>query len=239
MEVPTESSLLEQLSVVIARESSLLEPRSNCAFPVFQGIKIEKEVVDSGQATVYIGVHESSKTRVAVKVLHLKDPNAKAAYREELETLMMLRHPNILRVISTFEKPQECIVTKWMEGGPLNEWLANQRKIGRGQPISWERGRRIALDIASGLAYLHSEGKVHRDLKSMNVFMDQDGTAVLADFGFAKSVDVQKVSLQMATFQMGTIHWMSPEMIRDQQYSFASDVYAFGIIVWEILSSEV
>ncbi len=71
------------------------------------------------------------------------------------------------------------------------------------------------------------------------MFMDHDGTAVLADFGFAKSLDSTKMSLQVATFQMGTIHWMSPEMIRDENFTFASDVYAFGIIVWEILSCEI
>lgn len=150
----------------------------------------------------------------------------------------------------------ECIVTKWMDGGPLNEWLERHRKENGGQCLSWAaRGRAIALDIASGLAYLHSEGKVHRDMKSLNVLIDQDGTAVLADFGFAKSVEtskgfsllffsfvlifLQKVSLQVATFQMGTIHWMSPEMIRDELYSFSSDMYAFGIIVWEILSCRI
>jgi serine/threonine protein kinase len=204
----------------------------------FPGIKIEKLVVDSGQATVYVGLHENSKTKVAIKVMHLADPNAKAAYREELETLMQLRHPNILRVVSTFEKPQECIVTKWMEGGPLNEWLERAKKGNGGRSISWgARGRKIALDIASGLAYLHGEGKVHRDMKSLNVFMDQDGTVVLADFGFAKTIDVNKASLQMATFQMG--NWMSPEMIRDESFSFASDVYAFAMIVWEILSCQI
>ncbi len=127
--LPTESSLLEPKSVqnssaVLPTESSLLEPRSAAPAPApvvaaapraasssalslsFPGIKIEKLVVDSGQATVYVGIHENSKTKVAIKVMHLSDPNAKAAFREELETLMQLRHPNILRVISAFEKPQ-------------------------------------------------------------------------------------------------------------------------------------
>ncbi len=236
--IPSESSILEIKSVHLATESSLLECNSS-PFPNFTGIRIDKQVVDSGQATIYVGVHESSKCKVAVKVMHIADPNAKAAYREELETLMRLRHPNILRVITTFEKPQECIVTKWMEGGCLNEWLTDQRRM-RQRPILWgEGGRNVARDIASGLQYLHGEGKVHRDLKSMNVLMSEDGTAVLADFGFAKSMDVSKASLQVATFQMGTVHWMSPEMIRDEAFSFASDMYAFGIIVWEINACQI
>lgn len=200
--VATESSLLEVVSK-LPTESSLLESvAAESTHLSFPGIVIEKLVVDSGQATVYSGFHVSSGTKVAVKVMHLSDPNAKAAYREELETLMQLHHPNILRVISTFEKPQECIVTKWMEGGPLNEWLASRRKI-LGKPISWnDLGRKIALDVASGLAYLHGEGKVHRDMKSLNVFMDGDGTAVLADFGFAKSVDKKKAYLSDGDYSL-------------------------------------
>lgn len=114
--LPTESSLLEGVSSanIVPTESSLLEPQSiiqpAAAFTAsglsFPGIRIEKLVVDSGQATVYVGIHESSRAKVAIKVMHLADPNARAAYREELETLMQLRHPNILRVVSTFEKPQ-------------------------------------------------------------------------------------------------------------------------------------
>jgi serine/threonine protein kinase len=237
--IPTESSLLE-VSHVLTTESSLLEADGAVfvrPIPKFVGIRIEKLVVESGQATVYVGIHEKSNMRVAVKVMHLHDKNSQAAYREELETLLQLRHPNILRIVTTFEKPQDCIVTRWMDGGPLNEWLQRAKDINGGKPISWVgAGRKIALDVANGLAYLHGEGKVHRDLKSLNVFMGDDGVAVLADFGFAKSVDVKEKALQVATFQIGTLHWMAPEMIRDETFSFASDIYAFGIIVWEILA---
>ncbi len=245
--IPTGSTLLEEASSAkpLPTESSLLEVDGSVdetvrKVPKFAGIRIEKLVVYSGQATVYLGVHENSKTRVAVKVMHLHDKNSQAAYREELETLLQLRHPNILRIVTTFEKPQDCIVTKWMDGGPLNEWLQRAKERNGGKPIAWVHvGRKIACDVANGLAYLHGEGKVHRDLKSLNVFVDGDGTAVLADFGFAKSVDVNEKVLQVATFQMGTLHWMSPEMIQDEKFSFASDVYAYGIIVWEILACAI
>jgi hypothetical protein len=188
--------------------------------------------VSSGQAEVYKGIYSSAlKLPVAVKVLYV-DKGSEKAFVAEVMTLRNLRHRNILAMETFFEEPQFCIVTKWMDKGSLNELLERERKTG--VLLAWEpRGRKYALDIASGLAYLHGQKVVHRDLKSLNVFVGGDDVAVLADFGYSKFVE--STSVQVATAgQVGTVHWMAPEMIEHGTYTAASDVYALGIIVWEL-----
>lgn len=121
--------------------------------------------------------------------------------------MLQLRHKNVLPVVTVFENPRPVIVTKWLDGGTLTDFLKMELRE-RG-PLSWmERGKAIALDIASGLEYLHEEMIIHRDLKSLNVFLDQHGSAVIADFGFAKGVE--STSLKLATSMMGSyqVSWL-------------------------------
>ncbi len=122
-----------------------------------------------------------------------------------------------------------------MEGGTLHDWL----ELHRDQGVEWStKGRNIVSDIAAGLAFLHEKRICHRDLKSTNVLMNADGSAALGDFGLSKSIDT--LSLQVATqHTVGTLHWMSPEMISHGKYTFSSDVYAVGIMIWEIMSCKL
>jgi TPR repeat protein len=204
--------------------------RSN-SWPVFANLVLEQFIVSSGQAEVYKGTYSQAlKMPVAAKVLHLDEESMKA-FVGEVNALHALRHPNILGIVAFFEEPQLCIVTSWMEQGSLSEVLERARRSGT-LLCWWERGRKYALDIARGLAYLHGQKVVHRDMKSLNVLVGADDVAVLADFGLAKVVAT--ASVQVATMQMGTPCWMAPEMLEHGTYTAASDVYAFGIIVWEL-----
>jgi TPR repeat protein len=202
-------------------------------WPVYEGLVLDEFVVTSGQADVYRGTFSSVlRLPVAAKVLFLKNGSEKA-FVSEVTALRNLKHPNILAMEAFFEKPQFCIVTRWMGKGSLNKLLERERKT-----VPWEpRGRKFALHIASGLAYLHSHKVVHRDLKSLNVLVGGDDVAVLADFGFAKTS--VSSSVQVATAQVGTVHWMAPEMIEHGTYTAASDVYAFGIILWELCACKL
>ena len=96
--------------------------------------------------------------------------------------------------------------------------------------MTWEEVRRIALEIAYGVNYLHSYNPpiLHRDLKSMNVLLDSNYQVKLADFGNTKLLDVQM------TKQKGTFQWMAPEVIKGNVYTEKSDVYSFGIIMNEL-----
>ena len=201
------------------------------AVPDFPGIRVIEHIVDSGQASVYRGVHSASTWEVAIKVLSVTSGSAMEAYRAEAETLIRLKHQYVLPIVTVFETPRPCVVTKWMQGGNLQVLLEKRRKIGNLLP--WNpTSRQILCNIASGLAYLHQNNVVHRDLKSANIFLDEIGSAVVGDLGFSKAVGAD--ALHITAKQLGSPYWMSPEMIRSNSFSFASDLYAFGIIIWEM-----
>ena len=154
--LPGESALLEY--AVPSSSGSLIEQDSR--YPRYPDLVIEGFVVDSGQATVYVGKYKNN-LKVAVKVMHLNDLNASKAFRDELDSLLAMKHVNVLEIVTAFENPSPCLVTKWMEGGSLNEFLAKTRKTSGVLPWT-PRGKSMALNIASGLLYLHEHGVVHR-----------------------------------------------------------------------------
>jgi hypothetical protein len=229
-------SLAREAAGAPAAAAAAAGPARSTSWPVSPNLVLEQFIVSSGQAEVYKGTYSQAlKMPVAVKVLHLDEESMKA-FVAEVNALHGLRHANILGIVAFFEQPQLCIVTRWMEQGSLNDVLERARRSGT--LLSWEeRGRKYALDVARGLAYLHGQKVVHRDMKSLNVLVGADDVAVLADFGLAKVVAT--ASVQVATMEMGTPCWMAPEMLEHGTYTAASDVYAFGIIVWELCACKL
>jgi len=170
------------------------------------------------------------KENVAVKFLkedmHVQEDILKT-FIEECNMLKNLRHPNILLFMGAGTKgPSYFIVTEFCDSGNLFELLHHYSNY----ELSWEERRRIALEIARGMNYLHSFQPpiVHRDLKSMNVLLDKNLQVKIADFGSSKFLDVS-MSKQKGTFQ-----WMAPEVIRTNTYTEKADVFSFGIILNEI-----
>ncbi len=165
-----------------------------------------------------------------------------------------------MRLLMCFEKPLPCVLTEFMPGGDLHSHL---RANG---PPSSERAKQLALGIARGLAYLHENRVIHRDLKSPNILvpnalfhartyaragaaaliawwwvvvlqLDGHGEPVLADFGHARW---SARTMTIATHTVGTWQWLAPEMMEPgSQYGTTVDVYGLGIIVWELLSGQV
>lgn len=166
--------------------------------------------------------------------MHLMEGMEKA-FIAEILSLRELKHPHILTFETFFEEPQLCVVTRWMDKGALNEVLQREGT----SFVPWERSRRWALEISMGLEFLHAKNVIHRDLKSLNIFIGNKDDAVIADFGFAKFVDSASVQVATAGVQVGTYFWMAPEMMEHAQFSAASDMYAFGIIVWEMMACKL
>ena len=167
---------------------------------------------------------------VAVKFLKttmLTSAETISQFIEECNVMKNLRHPNILLYMGASTKgPDFFVVTEYCENGNLFEQL----HLNRNFKLTWEEVRRIALEIAYGVNYLHSYNPpiLHRDLKSMNVLLDSNYQVKLADFGNTKLLDVQM------TKQKGTFQWMAPEVIKGNVYTEKSDVYSFGIIMNEL-----
>jgi len=180
---------------------------------------------------------------VAIKVLPdemAKDPAAAARFEREAKAVARLSHPNIL-AIHDFSNDNGTLyaVTELLEGETLREKLAHGA-------LSPDAAIEIAAAIAEGLAAAHDRGVIHRDLKPENVFITRDGRVKILDFGLALTrtvavsnslVVTEKLNTMPGTM-MGTIGYMSPEQIRGETVTAATDVFAFGCVLYEAVSGK-
>lgn len=175
---------------------------------------------------------------VAVKTLNVKIPTSAQlqAFKNEVAVLRKTRHVNILLFMGCVSKPQLAIVTQWCEGSSLYKHLhVFESKFQLLTLIE------IGRQTAQGMDYLHAKNIIHRDLKSNNIFLHDDLTVKIGDFGLATAKTRWSGSLQFNQ-PTGSILWMAPEVIRMQEenpYSFQSDVYAFGVVLFELLAGQL
>jgi serine/threonine protein kinase len=140
--------------------------------------------------------------------------------------------PFFLQFVAACKKPPVfCIITEFMAGGSLRKYLHQQEP----HSVPIELVLKLALDVARGMSYLHSQGILHRDLKSENILLGADMSVKVADFGIS-CLESQCGSGKGFT---GTYRWMAPEMIKEKHHTRKVDVYSFGILMWEILTSSV
>ncbi|CAI5462990.1 unnamed protein product [Closterium sp. Yama58-4] len=163
---------------------------------------------------------------------------ARAEFRREVMAMVSCgqRCPQLLRFygVCVDVRRRMCIVTKLMPGGTLHDLL--RRRNGVGLPLP--QLLRVAMDIALGMRFLHRHGIIHRDLKTANVLLDEQGRAVVGDFGVARLVGD---GAEM-TKEVGTYRWMAPEAFGTTGHwsvTPRSDVYSFGIVLWELLTARL
>ncbi|KAL1132035.1 hypothetical protein AAG570_011643 [Ranatra chinensis] len=174
---------------------------------------------------------------VALKTLNVKDPTCAQlqAFKNEVAVLRKTRHVNILLFMGYVSKPQLAIVTQWCEGSSIYRHLhVQETKFDLLTLID------IARQTAQGMDYLHAKNIIHRDLKSNNIFL-HDMVVKIGDFGLA-TVKTRWSGAQQFQQPSGSILWMAPEVIRmqeDSPYSFQSDVYAYGIVLYEVLTGQL
>ncbi|KAK0083681.1 hypothetical protein PV325_008406 [Microctonus aethiopoides] len=175
---------------------------------------------------------------VAVKTLNVKIPTTAQlqAFKNEVAVLRKTRHVNILLFMGCVSKPRWAIVTQWCEGSSLYKHLhVFETKFELLTLIE------ISRQTAQGMDYLHAKNIIHRDLKSNNIFLHDDLTVKIGDFGLATAKTRWSGSQQFHQ-PTGSILWMAPEVIRMQEenpYSFQSDVYAFGVVMYELLAGQL
>eukprot|EP01137_Pigoraptor_chileana_P032458 Opistho-2@21841 len=167
-----------------------------------------------------------NKSRVADTIDNNSLADALDAFEEEIAIMSSLRHPNVLLYMGTSPPPNLCIVTEYMKNGALDNIL---RKTSVEFP--WDRRCQIAEDIALGMSYLHLHQPpiLHCDLKSMNILVDANWVAKVADFGLTRL----KVATAV-TERVGTLWWMAPEVLKGISMTEKSDVYSYGILLWEL-----
>lgn len=187
-----------------------------------------------GMGDVYRGYDRSTQQPVAIKVLKpeivAQDPDQLQRFAREGELLAKLNHPNIVKVIQMAqEEGRHYIVMEYVSGGTLRDLLAEQPQL----PI--KRIMEIALDLADALTRAHRLNIIHRDLKPANVLMAEDGTPRLTDFGLARQADSE---LTQSGMVMGTSAYLSPEAISGQHLDARSDIWTFGIMLYEMLTGQ-
>ncbi|XP_026501184.1 raf homolog serine/threonine-protein kinase Raf isoform X2 [Vanessa tameamea] len=180
---------------------------------------------------------------VAVKTLNVKTPTPAQlqAFKNEVAVLRKTRHCNILLFMGCVSKPSLAIVTQWCEGSSLYQHLHVLET-----PLPMLHLIDVARQTAQGMDYLHAKNIIHRDLKSNNIFLRDDWSVKIGDFGLATakvrwsdSSTLGGVQWQQPT---GSILWMAPEVIRMDEpvpYTFRSDVYAYGIVLFELMAGEL
>ncbi|XP_018600105.1 RAF proto-oncogene serine/threonine-protein kinase isoform X4 [Scleropages formosus] len=185
--------------------------------------------------TVYKGKWHGD---VAVKILKVIDPTPEQfqAFRNEVAVLRKTRHVNILLFMGYMTKENLAIVTQWCDGSSLYKHLhVQETKLQMFQLID------IARQTAQGMDYLHAKNIIHRDMKSNNIFLHEGLTVKIGDFGLA-TVKARWSGSHQVEQPSGSILWMAPEVIRMQDnnpYSFQSDVYAYGIVLYELMTGEL
>jgi serine/threonine protein kinase len=196
------------------------------------GYTIREEIGRGGMATVYRAHQLSMDRDVALKVLPpelLNQATSLDRFKREASIVARLEHRAIVPVHDYGEyQGIPYLVMRYMEGGSVDDMLV-------AGPISPERTLQIALQIAPALDYAHRQGVLHRDLKPSNILLDANGDAYLTDFGIARLMGRNTEPLT-TTGVVGTPSYMSPEQAQGHELDGRSDVYALGVVLFEMLT---
>ncbi len=195
--------------------------------------EIRSELGRGGMATVYKAYDPLFEREVALKVLPremLHDPQFRVRFEREAKTIASLEHPAIVPVYDVGEEDgQPYFVMRYMTGGSLQE------RIAQGQ-ISLQESARIFSKIAPALDEAHAKGIIHRDLKPGNILFDRTGEPYISDFGIAKITQTQGAATVTGGAIVGTPAYMSPEQAQGEPVDGRSDIYAMGVILYEMLT---
>jgi tetratricopeptide (TPR) repeat protein/tRNA A-37 threonylcarbamoyl transferase component Bud32 len=200
--------------------------------------EIGEWIGEGGIGVVYKGRDVNLDRPVAIKFLHarlLDSEEAVRRFRREARVLSNLNHPNVATVYEVGEEDgQQFIVLEYLPGGSLSSKLRDLRHTGL--MLSIRQVVETALELAEGVSYAHRQGIIHRDIKPANVLCSIDGKLKITDFGLAKFA--QSVDSTVATRIEGTISYMSPEQIRGGAADVRSDIYSFGVTIFEAAAGE-
>ncbi len=194
--------------------------------------RIEAPVARSGMASIFRAVDVRDNRQVALKIPHPDmeaDPILFDRFQREAAIGEKLNHPMVMRVYGGEKRSRIYMVMEWCEGRLLRQILSEGR-------ISKDRAIRIAINVLDALEYIHENGVVHRDLKPENIMVDDHDHVKLIDFGIAGDSAARRLTYANFTPTLGTADYISPEQVKGKRGDGRSDIYAMGIILYEMLT---
>ena len=203
---------------------------------VLDHYRIENLVARSGMASIFRATDVRTGRPVALKIPH---PEMEAdvvlydRFQREQDIGQKLDHPNVMKVMPNDHASQVYMVMEWVDGRLLRQILLEKRKL----PI--ERAVDLTKKICDALDYIHRHGVVHRDLKPENIMVDDEDHVKLIDFGIAGHEGSRRLTFAKLSQLMGTPDYISPEQVKGKRGDGRSDIYAVGVMFYEMLTGKV
>lgn len=226
-----------------------------------QNINFYENIGSGSFGNVFKCFHQLDKNDYAIKIVPVYNDIKKDKYMGEIQMMSKLDHPNIVRYYNSwieqilprnFDTEQLCLEgegdysSEIVSDFTINEFLFIQMELCFGnlsdylakrQKVNYDESNKIFVDIVEGLNYLHEMNIIHRDIKPSNIMFDKMGKAKIGDFGMSIKYDeIDCISGKKTENEYGTFNYLAPECVEEKKYSFYSDVYSLGIILFELLS---
>jgi serine/threonine protein kinase len=196
--------------------------------------RIDTPVARSGMASIFRATDLRDQRVVALKIPHPDmeaDPILFDRFQREAGIGERLNHPGVMRVFGGEKRSRVYMVMEWCDGRLLRQIMSEG-------PLSQDRAVRIAIEVLEALEYIHENGVVHRDLKPENIMVDDHDRIKLIDFGIAGDSAARRLTYANFTATLGTADYISPEQVKGKRGDGRSDIYAMGIILYEMLAGK-
>ena len=186
-------------------------------------------------ASIFRGTDLRTGKQVAIKVPHPEiesDPVLFDRFKREQDIGKSLEHPGVMKVFTDEDRSQLYMVMEWVDGRLLRKILDEEKKL----PA--ERAVKITIGVCNALDYIHRQGVVHRDLKPENIMVDAKDNVKLIDFGIAAQAGARRLTFAKLSNVMGTPEYISPEQVKGKRGDGRSDIYALGVMLYEMLTGK-
>src|SRR5580698_8204128 len=198
--------------------------------------RIDELIARSGMASIFRAIDLNDGKQVGIKLPHPEmecDPVLFDRFKREIAIGVKLNHPGVMKVFDGEKRSRLYMVMEWVEGKLLRRMMGPQHKL----PV--DRTVYLTVQILNALAYIHANGVVHRDLKPENIMVDADDHIKLIDFGIAGNEGSRRLTFAKLSNVMGTPDYISPEQVKGKRGDGRSDIYAVGVMLYEMLTGKV